>query len=223
MTARLRWVRPRRRGPLDRDRAVRRGRPAARRARRGARAPAPAAWPSARGLEVHHVPVELRRPSHRLAGVVDDEVEPGPGDVEVVAERLHARRVAQVEAEDLEPVGPVVEVGLLRVAQGGVAREPGRDDQLRAGAEELDAGLVADLHPAAGQEGHPAAEVGRLGPLVEVQRAAVRAQLVVEVVDLDVVLLADVAVLRVAQSAGPRPRRPRPAARTPRARRRSAS
>ena len=49
--------------------------------------------------------------------------------VEVAAERLDARRVAQVEAEDLEPVAPLVEVGLLRVAERGVAREPGGDDR----------------------------------------------------------------------------------------------
>ena len=101
--------------------------------------------------------VELGRAAHGLARVVDDEVEPVARRVEVVAERLDARRVAQIEAEDLEPVAPLVEVGFARVPQRRVAREAGRDDQLGAGAQELDAGLVADLHPAAGEQRHPAA------------------------------------------------------------------
>ena len=64
------------------------------------------------GLALEHVPVELGRPAHGLAGVVDDEVEPVACRDEVPAERLDARRVAQVEAEDLEPVAPLLEVGL---------------------------------------------------------------------------------------------------------------
>ena len=67
---------------------------------------------------LQHVPVELGRPAHGLAGVVDDVVEPVVGREQVVAERLDARRVAQIEAVDLEPVPPVGEVGLLRVAGG---------------------------------------------------------------------------------------------------------
>jgi hypothetical protein len=50
------------------------------------------------------VRVELGRPAHGLAGVVDDEVEPLARREQVAAERLDARRVAQVEPEDLEPV-----------------------------------------------------------------------------------------------------------------------
>ena len=118
-----------------------------------------------RGLALQHVPVELGRPAHGLAGVVDDEVEPLPRREQVRAERLDARRVAQVEPEDLEPVAPDVEVGLARVPGRGVAREAGRDDQLRARAQQLDAGLVADLHAAAGEQRDAARQVGRLGPL----------------------------------------------------------
>ena len=112
-----------------------------------------------------------------------------------MAERLDARRVAQVEPVDLEPVAPVGEVRLLGVAGRRVAREARRHDQVRAGAQQLDPGLVADLHPPAGQHRHAALEVGGLRPLREVERGARRAQLVVEVVQLAVGLLADVAVL----------------------------
>ena len=150
-----------------------------------------------RQLRVEHVPVEVGRPAHGLAGVVDDEVEPVPRREQVRAERLDARRVAQVEPEDLEPVAPVVEVRLARVPGRGVAREARRDDQLRAGAQQLDPRLVADLHAAAGEQRDAAAQVGGLGALAEVEVAARQAELVVERVQLDVVLLADVAVLRL--------------------------
>ena len=133
-----------------------------------------------RALELQHVPVELGRPAHGLAGVVDDVVEPLVGREQVVAELLDARRVAQIEAVDLEPVLPVGEIGLLRVAGGRVAREPRRHDQVGAGAEQLDPGLVADLHPAARQHRDAALEVGGLRPLGEVELGARRAELVVE-------------------------------------------
>ena len=149
------------------------------------------------GLALEHVAIELGRPAHRLAGVVDDEVEAVPRLVQVLAEGLDARRVPQVEAEDLEPVAPLAEVGLPRVARGRVAREAGRHDQVGAGTQQLDAGLVADLHAPARQQGDAPREVCGLGALAVVEVAALRAQLVVERVDLDVVALAHVAVLRL--------------------------
>ena len=82
-----------------------------------------------------------------------------------MAERLDARRVPQVEPEDLEPVAPVVEVRLARVPGRGVAREARRDDQLRARAQQLDPGLVADLHAPAGEQRDAAAQIGGLGAL----------------------------------------------------------
>lgn len=138
--------------------------------------------------------VEVGWAADGLAGVVDDEVEAAAGGVEVVAQGLDARGVAQVEAVDLEAVAPLVEVGLAGVADRRVAGEPGGDDELGAGPQQLDAGLVADLDPPAGEQGDPAGEVGGLGALALVERGARRAQLVVEVVDLQVVDLADVAV-----------------------------
>src|SRR3989338_4678597 len=98
------------------------------------------------------MPVELRRPAHRLAGVVDDEVEPGMGREELPAERLDAGRMAQVEPENLETIAPCAEIRPPRIARGRIAREPRGDDELRARAQQLEAGLVADLHPPAGQE-----------------------------------------------------------------------
>jgi hypothetical protein len=67
---------------------------------------------------------------------------------------------------------------------------------LRAGPQELDPSLVADLDAPAGEQRDAARQVRRLRALAEVEVAARPAELVVEGVQLDVVLLADVAVLR---------------------------
>ena len=149
-----------------------------------------------RGLAFHHVRVELRRPAHRLAGVVDDEVQPAARGDQVRAERLDAWRVPQIEAEDLQAIAPRLEVGFAGVACRGVAREPRGDDQVRARPQQLQSGLVADLDASAGQQRHASPQVGQLRPLRKVQVAARRTQPVVEVMDDGEVLLADVAVLR---------------------------
>jgi hypothetical protein len=102
--------------------------------------------------------------------------------------------MAQVEPEDLEPVCPLAEVRLLRIALRRVPGKARGHDEPRAAAQQLEAGLVADLHASAGQERHPAVEIGQLGALREVQLRAGRAQLVVEMVNVRVFLLADVAM-----------------------------
>ena len=148
-------------------------------------------------LVFHHVAVEIGRPPHRLAGVVDDEVEAVAGGEDVMGERLDAGCVTQIEAEHLEPTRPVGEVGLGRVSGRGITRETGDDDERRPAPQQLDAGLIADLHPSAGEQRHGAREVGELAALGEVELGAPRAELVVEVMDLAVLRLAHVAVLLV--------------------------
>jgi hypothetical protein len=143
----------------------------------------------------HHVGVELGRAADGLAGVVDDEVEAREGRHEVAAEGFDAGGVAEVEAEDLEAVAPIGEVGFPGVALGGVAGEAGGDDEVRAGAEEFDAGLVADFDASAGEEGVAAAEVREFGSFCVVEVGAVGAHLVIEVVDDGEVPFADVAVV----------------------------
>src|SRR3546814_3513190 len=110
-----------------------------------------------RRLEVGHVAVELGRAPHGLAGVVHDVVEPAAGAGQVLAERLHARRVAQVEAVDLEPVAPLVDVGLAAVAQRRVTGAAGGDDQRPTRPPQLVAGRVPDLLPATDKQRHPVA------------------------------------------------------------------
>ena len=141
----------------------------------------------------HHVRVELRRPPDRLTGVVDDEVQAWTRGDQVAAKCLDAWQVPKIEPEDLEAIAPVAEVGFLRVARRRILRKPGRDDQPRAGAQQLQAGLIPDLHPPARQQRDPAAQIGQLGSRREVDRRAVGAQLIVKVMQVRVRLLADVA------------------------------
>ena len=148
---------------------------------------------SRRRLFRHHVRVEVGRPPDRLAGVVDDEVQSVAGRDQVAAEGFDARRVAQIQPEDLEPVSPVAEVGFLRVASSGVARKAGRDDEMCAGSEEDQSGLVSDLHASTGQQRHASAQIRELGARGEVDVGAAGAQLVVEGVEGRVRGLADVA------------------------------
>ena len=58
---------------------------------------------------------------------------------------------------------PLGEVGLRGVAAGGVARKARRDDEMRAGAQQLEPGLIADLHAPAGEQRDAAAQIGELG------------------------------------------------------------
>src|SRR5688572_32657971 len=105
-----------------------------------------------RRLPVHHVAVEIGRAAYRLARVIDDEVEARTGGQQLAAERLDARRVPQIEPEDLETVSPVGEIGLARISLSGVAGEARGDDHLRARAQQLERGLVADFYAPAGDQ-----------------------------------------------------------------------
>ena len=98
---------------------------------------------------------------------------------------------------DLQALAPVGEVGLARVAPGGVVREARGGHHGGAGAQQLEGRLVADLDPRPGDEGHAAVEVGRLEALLVVELGARGAQRVVEGVQRLVLDLADVAGLRL--------------------------
>ncbi len=100
------------------------------------------------------------------------------------AEGLDARRVAQIEPEDLEPVAPFVEVDLLHVAVRRVAWKARGDDELRARPQQLDPGLIPDLHAPAREERHATREVCGLRALGVVEVAACGTELVVERMDV---------------------------------------
>src|SRR5260221_10188632 len=97
----------------------------------------------------HHVLIEIWRTPHRLAGVVDDEIQAFAGLEQVPAEGFHAGSVAQIETKNFEPVPPIVEIRFAGVARSGVARETRRDDKLRPGPQQLDASLIAYLYASA--------------------------------------------------------------------------
>src|SRR5688572_10180915 len=141
-----------------------------------------------------HVLVELRRPPHRLARIVDDEVEPRAPLQQLPAERLHARRMAQIQPEDLQPVPPVVEIRLARIPPRRIPRKPRRHDQLGPAAKQFEPGLIADLHPPTGQQRHAPVQIRQFGALAEIQLGAGRAQLVVEMMQLRVLRLARIAM-----------------------------
>src|SRR5262249_21928636 len=115
---------------------------------------------------------ESDRAADRLARIVDDEVEPITTAEQVAAEHLHARRVPEIDAVDREPGAPLTEIRLARIASRGVAGKPRGGDDVRAGAEEHDRGLVADLHARSGDQTDAAGEVRRLMPLRPVEVCA---------------------------------------------------
>ena len=143
----------------------------------------------------HHVCVEVRWPPNGLTRIVDDEVEALARGEHLAAERLDARRVSKVQTEDLQPFSPLLEIGLLRVPLRRITRKPRRHDQTRASSKQLQAGLIADLHAPAGQEGRAPAEVRQLGSFAKVEGGALRTQLIVEVVYQRILLLAHITML----------------------------
>jgi hypothetical protein len=143
-------------------------------------------------LAVHEVGVGAGAAAHGLRGVVDEDVErPGGGDV--VGEGDDLGGVAQVDADDLEPVDPLGAVGELGEPAHGVPREAGRDGQVRPVAQEHEGDVHADLGAPPGEQGAAAGEVGALITLGVRHRGAGRAEPVVERVDEGVVGVADVA------------------------------
>ncbi len=117
----------------------------------------------------------------------------GPGVGHRVGEGHHLGRVAQVDADDPQPVQPVAAVRHRGEPADRVVREAGGDGGVRAVAEQPQRDVHADLRPAAGEQRPAPGEVGAGVAAGVVQRRARRTQLVVEGVDLVVALLADVA------------------------------
>jgi hypothetical protein len=136
---------------------------------------------------------EAGRPPHGLARVVQDVVEPRQPFREKPREQLDARCVPQIEAEDLQPLAKLREIRLLRVAARGVDGKARRDDDVRAGTQQFQRRLIADLYARAGDDGVMAREIGSLLALRVVEVPARLAERVVVAVQLRERLLADVA------------------------------
>ena len=148
--------------------------------------------------------VRAGRAAHGLGGVVDQDVQRALLGHRV-GQRDHLGRVAQVDADDPQPVQPVGAVGHRGEPAHRVVGEPGGDRGVRAVAQQPQRDVHADLRAPAGEQGAAPGQVGAGVPAGAVQRRAGRAELVVERVDLPVLGLADVA--------GPRPRSASPAER----------
>src|SRR5262249_45932223 len=117
-------------------------------------------------------------------------------------QRHHLGRVAQVDADDLQPVDPLVTVGLGLEPADRVVRETRGDRGVGAVTQQPQCDVHADLGAATGEEGALAGEVGAGVATGPVLRGALLAELVVEVVHLDVALLADVAGARALEYPG---------------------
>ncbi len=130
--------------------------------------------------------------AHGLGRVVDDDVQRA-GGVQGIGQRHHLGGVAQVDADDPQPVQPVAAVLHGGEAARGVLGEAGGDGGVGAVAEQPQRDVHADLRPAAGEQRTASGQVRPGVPLAVAERGALRAQLVVEGVHLGVVLLADVA------------------------------
>src|SRR5258706_13000226 len=112
--------------------------------------------------------VEIGRAADSLAGVVDDEVQSLLRRQHFLAERFDARRMPEIEAVDLESVGPLIEIVLAGVAAGRVARKPRSHDQTRARAKELDTCLIADFDASPGEQGSAATQIRKLSAFREI-------------------------------------------------------
>ena len=151
-----------------------------------------------RGLEVEHVPVELRRPPHGLARVVHDEVEaadgwpPGGGTAPprsaCAAGRAHRPRAGRPSRRRPAP---------------GCSGAPHRGNRVvtmspaPARSSLMPAWYPIFTRPPVSSATRPRRSADSVR-LAKFSSAHARAQLVVEVVDLGVLLLADVAVLLLA-------------------------
>jgi hypothetical protein len=92
----------------------------------GRRSAVRAAARQRRELGIHERLVRPGGAAHGLRRVVDEDVERSVGG-DGIREADDLGGVAQVDADDLEPVDPVAAVGQRREAADGVAREAGRD------------------------------------------------------------------------------------------------
>ena len=143
-------------------------------------------------LGFDQMPVGVRGAPHGLRRVVDQDVQRPLGG-HPVRQRDHLGRVAQVDADNAQPVQPVGRVLKGREPAGGVPGETGGDGGVRAIAQQPQGDMHADLGPPAGEQRAFAVQVGPGLAAFAPGRGAVRAQVVVEGVHGGVALLADIA------------------------------
>ncbi len=92
-----------------------------------------------------------------MASVVHDNVNGRIEFRDKLAEALEQRYVSEVQAEHVKSRAPVRAILLLQEALSRVHGKSSRDNEAGAASQQLEAALVADLLPAAGDEGAPGA------------------------------------------------------------------
>lgn len=103
------------------------------------------------GLGVDQFAVRVRGPAHGLRRVVDQDVQRALGR-DRVGERDDLRGVTQIDADDLQPVDPLVAVRHRLEAADRVVGEASGDGGVRTVAQQPQRDVHADLRAAAGEE-----------------------------------------------------------------------
>ena len=142
---------------------------------------------------------ECGGPPHGLAGIVQQIIKPRQLLEQAACEVLDTRGVTQIQAMDLQALPELRIVRFEAVAFGGIHRETGGDDDVRAGAQQLQRSLKPDFHARTGDQGIVAGQVRGLLALGVVEIPALPAHGVVIAVGQGEGLFADIAVQGLAQ------------------------
>lgn len=132
-------------------------------------------------------------PPYRLRGVVDQDVEGLALLPQLLADPQHLARITEIHRQHRQPVQPLRAARFGAEATHGVVRKAAGDEEFGAVAQHHQGQLEADLDPASGEQRATAAQVGGERTPGGVVGGAVRAQPVVEGVDLSIGRLADIA------------------------------
>src|SRR5687768_10989941 len=104
------------------------------------------------------------------------------------AKRFDRRRVAQIQSENFQAMTPLREIRLRSIARRRIARKASRHNQMTAGAQHFDAGLIANFNTSSSEQRHATTKISKFGPFAKIQLRARRTKLIVEVVNLRIVL-----------------------------------
>jgi hypothetical protein len=114
---------------------------------------------------------------------------------------LDTGRMAKIDSVDPQSVGPLFGVVDPSESLGRIAGESRCDDDVSAGAQQLQSRLKANLDSSSSDQCVTVLEVRRLDSFDPIELGAIGTERVVEVVDEIVVVFADVAIARSVQGA----------------------
>lgn len=148
----------------------------------------------------HQVAVESRRTSDRLAGIVQDEVEPRQCLTKMIRKGFNARRVSQIDAVNLKSCRPVGTVVFGRETRGGISRKSSCHNDLATSSQKLQRCVIPDFDSATREQSKATRQIERPLPTLPVQFGTARTKGVVEKMDAIEILFADVTAPRNAQA-----------------------